>query len=275
MPALGPSTLHHPLADGIPPAWAGAWGEDDYGPWVEIHVGVAQQKLRWIPPGTFLMGSPESENGPMADESPQQPVTISRGFWLFDTPCTQVLWEAVMGENPSSFKGAQRPVECVSWDDCQRFIDSLNSSLPGLQLALPTEAEWEYACRGTTQTSTYIGDLLIDGNGHAKGLEEIAWYSANAVNETHPVGELQPNPFGLFDMLGNVWEWCRDEIFREYAAECVTDPVHEIGESSAGRVIRGGCWGYPARFVRAAYRFGIHPGDLGYNLGFRCSSSGK
>ena len=275
MPALGPATHHHPLAAGIPPAWASAWGEDDYGPWVEIHVGDARQSLRWIPPGTFLMGSPDSENGRHADEGPQQPVTISRGFWLFDTPCTQALWEAVMGENPSRFKGAQRPVESVSWEDCQRFIDSLNSSLPDLQLALPTEAEWEYACRAGTQTSTYIGDLTIDGNGHAKGLEDIAWYAANSDGETHAVGELQPNDSGLFDMLGNVWEWCRDNTFREYAADHVTNPVHWAGNSSANRVIRGGCWGNSARYVRAADRFGYFPGYRVFNLGFRCSSSGK
>ncbi|MFM7867621.1 MAG: formylglycine-generating enzyme family protein, partial [Planctomycetaceae bacterium] len=147
MPALGPATFQHPLADGIPPAWASAWGEDDYGPWVEIHVADARQSLRWIPPGTFLMGSPDSENGRASDEGPQQPVTVSHGFWLFDTPCTQALWQAVTGQNPSHFRGAQQPVESVSWEDCQRFIESLNNSLPDLQLALPTEAEWEYACR--------------------------------------------------------------------------------------------------------------------------------
>ena len=274
MPLLGPSTLQHPLADGIPPAWASAWGEDDYGPWVEIHVADARQSLRWIPPGTFVMGSPESENGRSPDEGPQQPVTISRGFWLFDTPCTQALWQAVMGQNPSHFKGAQRPVESVSWEDCQRFIESLNSSLPDLRLALPTEAEWEYACRATHQTSTYTGDLTIDKKNHAKGLQNIAWYRANSDGKTHPVGQLQPNDFGLYDMLGNVWEWCSDHAYRRYTPDHVTDPVHVVGDSSAFRVFRGGCWVNSAQFVRAAYRNGNHPGFRDYYPGFRCSSSG-
>lgn len=275
MPAVGPSTLHHPLADGIPPAWASGWGEDDYGPWVEIHVGEAQQSLRWIPPGTFLMGSPEKPQLEGFPETPQQLVTISRGFWLFDTPCTQVLWEAVMGGNSSHFKGKKRPVENVSWNDCHEFIERLNRTLPELALALPTEAEWEYACRGTTQSSTPIGDLPMDGNGHAKGLDSIAWYKANADGATHPVGELQPNNFGLYDMLGNVWEWCRDSGFRNYAAEGVTDPVHQVdGSSSAIRVIRGGGWFSSALFVRAACRNGFHAGGRGNFLGFRCSSSG-
>ena len=274
MPLLGPSTLQHPLADGIPPAWASAWGEDDYGPWVEIHVADARQSLRWIPPGTFVMGSPESENGRSPDEGPQQPVTISRGFWLFDTPCTQALWQAVMGQNPSHFKGAQRPVESVSWEDCQRFIDVLNSAHPDLRLALPTEAEWEYACRATHQTSTYIGDLTIDKKNHAKGLENIAWYRANSGSKTHPVGQLQPNDFGLYDMLGNVWEWCSDHGYRRYTPDHVTDPVHLVGDSSAIRVVRGGCWGNSAQHVRASYRVGYHPRTRGGILGFRCSSSG-
>lgn len=271
---LGPSTFDHPLADGIPPSWASAWGEDEYGPWVEIHVDDAKQSLRWIPPGNFLMGSPDKEEGRSQDEGPQQPVTISRGFWLFDTPCTQAFWEAVMEENPSRFKGKQRPVEYVSWDDCQTFIQALNAWLPDLHLRLPTEAEWEYACRGMTQTSTYLGDLSIDKDGHAKRLEHIAWYAANSGGETHPVGELQANEFGLFDMPGNVWEWCRDTCYREYASTPIRDPAYEKGESSAARVIRGGSWDDPARHVRAAFRSGGPPGHRGGSLGFRCSSSG-
>ncbi|MBL8811632.1 MAG: formylglycine-generating enzyme family protein [Planctomycetaceae bacterium] len=274
MVVLGPSTFDHPLADGIPPSWASAWGEDEYGPWVEIHADDAKQSLRWIPPGNFLMGSPDQEEGRRRDEGPQQPVTISRGFWLFDTPCTQGFWEAVMEENPSHFKGKQRPVERVSWDDCQKFIRTLNASVPDLHLRLPTEAEWEYACRGMTQTSTYLGDLSIDKDGRAKRLEQIAWYEANSGGETHPVGELQPNGFGLFDMLGNVWEWCRDNGYRKYTSTRIYDPGYEKVDSPADRVFRGGSWGHSARLVRAAYRDGHRPESSGSALGFRCSSSG-
>ncbi|MFT5327361.1 MAG: sulfatase activating formylglycine-generating enzyme [Planctomycetaceae bacterium] len=276
MPTLGPSTLDHPLANGIPPNWAAAWGDDDFGPWVEIHVGDAKQSLRWIPPGTFLMGSleipPEWEG---YSETPQQTTTISRGFWLFDTPCTQALWEVVMGENPSRFKGPSRPVENVSWHDCQQFVEALNSQLPDLQLALPTEAEWEYACRAGTDTSTYAGDLTIDKNGHADGLEQVAWYTANSENETHDVAELQPNEWGLYDTLGNVWEWCSDNVGRQYTSDAVSNPICVTDDTSALRVIRGGGWGLSALLVRAAYRFGLHPDVRDDSLGFRCSSSGE
>jgi Sulfatase-modifying factor enzyme 1 len=111
------STAHCSAA----PEWADRWGRDDVGPWVEFVIGEARKRMRWIPPGEFLMGSPDSEMARHNDEGPQHPVTISRGFWLFDTPCRQALWEAVMGENPSRFQGAQRPVEQVSWEDCQKF----------------------------------------------------------------------------------------------------------------------------------------------------------
>ena len=266
MPVLGPSTLQHPLADGIPPAWASAWGEDDYGPWVEIHVADARQSLRWIPPGTFVMGSPDSEAGRASDEGPQQPVTISRGFWLFDTPCTQSLWQAVMGQNPSHFKGAQRPVESVSWEDCQRFIHGLNIALPDLRLALPTEAEWEYACRATHQTSTDTGDLTIDEKNHAKGLQNIAWYQANSDGKTHPVGQLQPNDFGLYDMLGNVWEWVND-WWDTYPSSAQVNPTGPVSAST--RVIRGGSWFDGTDYVRSSYRYSFTPGNADNDLGFR------
>jgi formylglycine-generating enzyme required for sulfatase activity len=248
------------------PTWADRWGRDDVGPWVEFVIGETRQRMRWIPPGEFLMGSPKKPEVERYAETPQQPVTISRGFWLFDTPCTQELWQAVMGENPSRFKGAQRPVETVSWEDCQKFHRRLGELCPGLALTLPTEAEWEYACRAGSEAATYAGD---------GSLGEIAWFSGNAGGETHPVGELRPNRLGLHDMLGNVWEWCRDHAGRKYDREQVTDPLHETGVSSAFRVFRGGSWGNSARYVRAACRFGDHPGFRDFSLGFRCSSSGS
>ena len=149
---------------GQPPSWAdkNGWGTDEYGHWVTFSVENKQgqkitQRMRWIEPGTFLMGSPENEPERLDDEGPQHSVTIGRGFWLFDTACTQALWEAVMGENPSRFKGADRPVENVSWNDCQDFLQRLNERLPGLDLALPSEAQWEYACRAGTTTPFSFG----------------------------------------------------------------------------------------------------------------------
>ena len=257
------------------PAWADRWGRDTFGPWVEFVVDDARQRMRWIAPGEFLMGSPEKPELQYGAETPQQPVTISRGFWMFDTPCTQALWQAVNGENPSRYTSDLRPVENVSWEDCQQFLQRLNECCPGLNLNLPTEAEWEYACRAGTKTSTYAGNLEIDENGHAPGLENIAWYSANSGHETHDLGMKSPNAWGLHDTLGNVWEWCRDHSHRPYDAEPVADPLHVKDDPSAYRVIRGGCWGDSALLVRAASRLGYHPGDRLDFLGFRCSSSGS
>ena len=150
----------HPLELGHPPAWACGWGEDRYGVFVEVGVADAVQRMRWIAPGRFVMGSPESEVGRYNYEGPQHEVTLTRGFWLADTPCTQALWTAVMGENPSHYEGdEQRPVEQVSWDNCERFFARLEELRPGFAGRFPSEAEWEYACRAGTRTATYGGDL--------------------------------------------------------------------------------------------------------------------
>ena len=282
--------MGHPLADGVPPAWASGWGEDRFGPFVEFSVGEAIQKFRWVPKGQFTMGSPDDEPGRDTDEGPQHLVDISNGFWLFDTPCSQELYKAVMGNNPSKFDHDQRPVEKVSWEDCQAFMRSVAELVPGLQLTLPTEAEWEYACRAGTQTATYAGPIEIRGVNDAPVLHEIAWYGGNSGVEfdldkgvgasdwqetqfsfpkcgTRKVATREANTWGLYDMLGNVWEWCRDGQ-REYRAELETDPIGP--EASAGRVIRGGSWDFGARSVRAAYRFSLRPVDRDYNIGFRC-----
>ena len=252
----------HPLVTGCPPAWASAWGQDRYGPWVTLCVGEAEQRLRWIPPGRFCMGSDETKEDRDDDEGPRHEVRLTQGYWLFDTPCTQALWQAVMGDNPSGFQGADRPVENVSWEDCQGFIERVNAQLPELGLRLPTEAQWEHACRAGTKTSRY-----------AEELETIAWYEANSGDETHEVGQLEPNAWGLYDMLGNVDEWC-DDGPRDYTEMAQVDPVGPI-EADASRVIRGGSWILSAQFVRAAVRNWLPPGFAVDSLGFRCASSGE
>ena len=256
-----PLLTSHPLATGCPPVWASAWGQDQYGPWVALSVGEVEQRLRWIPPGRFLMGSPEDDREAIDREKPQHPIELSKGFWLFDTPCTQALWQAVTGTNPSRFQGADRPVEQVSWEDCQKFITKLNALLPGLVLRLPTEAEWEYACRAGTDTPRYAQDLGA-----------IAWYFENSGDETHTVGQKDPDAWGLYDMLGNVLEWCHDGR-REYAQERVVDPVGPL-EPGADRVIRGGYCDGVALLVRAAFRLWVVPVNRLHVLGFRCASSG-
>jgi formylglycine-generating enzyme required for sulfatase activity len=252
-------------------------------------------RMRWIPPGLFLMGSPEDEPGRYDDESPRHPVIITQGYWLFDTPCTQALWEAVMEKNPSRFVSPRRPVEQVSWDDVQGFLGLLNERIPGLNLALPSEAQWEYACRAGTDTALYSGPIHILGERNAPALDPIAWYGGNsgvdfdladgeAVPDwpemqypsdqagTRNVGEKLPNPWGLYDMLGNVWEWVQDTWHADYkgAPEDGSAWVFE-DKGRAGRVIRGGSRRTRARGCRCATRDGRRPDDGDRILGFRCA----
>lgn len=252
------------LRYGMPEPWAVEWGEDQHGMFMGFGAGAVVQRLRYIPPGRFLMGSPENELGRWEDEGPQHVVELSEGYWLADTPCTQALWEAVMGQNPSAFVTPKNPVEQVSWDDCQEFLRRLNEQVPGLHARLPSEAEWEYACRGGTSGATWMGEL--DGDETATVLDPIAWYIGNSEGRTHPVGSKAANPFGLYDMLGNVWEWCQD-LHGLYSAAVQVDPTGSTDGSH--RVFRGGAWDVHARYVRAAGRFGYSP-DFRYgNLGVR------
>ncbi len=277
------------------PSWVEQCGRDAFGPWLSFSVPVSAiesvtQRLRWIVPGKFKMGSPRDESGRFGDEGPQHQVAITEGYWLFDTPCTQALWEAVMGENPSYFKSPTRPVERVSWKDCQQFLQRLNERIPGLKLGLPSEAQWEYACRAESETATYAGALEIVGDRNAPALDPIAWYGGNSGIDfelengydstdwkekqyehtkagTHPVGQKQPNQWGLYDMLGNVDEWCKDGK-RDYTNNDERDP---LGPEGGGRVIRGGSWYSNARGTRCACR-GANGPDSHYSLlGFRCS----
>jgi len=253
----------HPLTTGLPAPWATRWGEDRFGAFQAFSAGGVTQQLRWIPPGSFLMGSPETESGRDADERPRA-VEISHGLWLAETPVTQALWRAVMATNPGRFAGSERPVEEVSWEDCQRFCARLNEIVPGLGARLPTEAEWEHACRAGTTTATWVGDLHIDGD-LAPELDAIAWYSGNSGGETHPVRGKAPNPLGLHDMLGNVWEWCSD-WWSTYGAEPAVDPPG--APAGTFRVFRGGSWFSDARLVRAASRL-VNPQGPGGLVGFR------
>lgn len=283
--------LDHPLVTGLAPEWATAWGEDGYGVFVALRVGKAEQKLRYIPRGSFWMGSPKTEQGRWENEGPQHLVTLTEGYWLADTPCTQEFWQEVMGNNPSRFQSPKRPVEQVSWDDVQGFLRRLEEKFPSLAADLSTEAQWEHACRAGTTTSIYVGELKILGASNAPLLDEIAWYGGNSgvgfdlengYSSTHwsekqyphnqagsrEVGQKRPNAWGLYDMLGNVWEWCAD-LWGSYSAEAQIDPGGP--EEGLGRVYRGGSWRYHARSVRAACRYWNGPGIRNDNLGFRFS----
>lgn len=285
--------LRHPLEDGLPPAWASAWGDSRWGPWVAFEVRGVEQRMQWIPPGTFWMGSPDDEPGRNEDEL-RHLVTLTEGFWMAQTPCTQALWTAVMENNPSRFEDPKRPVELVSWDDVQIFLERIEEAQPGLELQLPTEAQWERACRAGTETATYAGPIEILGPHHAPVLDLIAWYGGNSGHEldldpmkaddssgwadkqyphqraaSRRVMERRPNAWGLYDTLGNVWEWCRDGK-RSYASAHAFDPMGPM-DMGTGRVIRGGGWHAHARRVRAADRAASHPAYRGVNLGFRLS----
>ena len=286
------------------PSWARAIGRDGYGLWAELFVKGVAYRMRWIPPGRFVMGSPEGEPGRYKDEGPQHEVTITRGFWLGETPVTQALWEAVMGENPSHFKTPDRPVEQVSWEDCQGeggLMERLHRALDpeegvgGEDLGrfrLPTEAEWEYACRAGTRTATYAGAIELLGERNAPVLDAIAWYGGNSGVEydlddgydssewsekqhehskagTRRVAQKLANAWGLHDMLGNVWEWCMDyaDLASGYASEPQQDPSGPA--TGERRVYRGGAWSTAARDVRAACRLARAPGDRDGDLGLR------
>jgi hypothetical protein len=205
------------------------------------------------------MGSPADEEGRWEHEGPRSEVVIGSGFWMFETPCTQALWEAVPGEgkNPSHYQGADRPVEHVSWDDCQGFLKRLNERLDGLRLSLPSEAQWEYACRAGTETARY-----------QENLDAIAWYRGNSGGESHAVRGKSPNGWGLYDMLGNVWEWCEDPWSED---ERVRSEGSAAAPASALRVLRGGSWRNDPQYVRAAYRSRNEPGLRDVSLGFRCA----
>jgi formylglycine-generating enzyme required for sulfatase activity len=219
-----------------------------------------------IPAGWFMMGSPKDEPGRSDDET-QHKVTISEPFFMQTTEVTQGQWKAVMGNNPSSFKdcGDNCPVENVSWDDIQDFIKKLNRKGEGTY-RLPTEAEWEYAARAGSQTAFSNGDIAEKECGNDPNLSKAGWYCGNAGGKTHEVGQKQPNAWGLYDMHGNVWEWCQD-WYGNYPFGAVTDPTGP--DSGSSRVLRGGSWGSGARICRAARRSSSSPGYGGSNCGFR------
>ncbi len=268
--------LRQALAEGHPPDWASGWGEDRHGVFVEFTLGEVTQRLRWIPAGWFMMGSPEDEPERDEDEGPQHEVIFKQGFWLFDTACTQALWQAVMGENPSHFKGERNlPVERVSWNDVQTFLSRINERIPGLELTLPSEAQWEYACRAETTTPFSFGDNITPKQVNYDGnLPYIGGAKGEYREKTVPVATLPSNPWGFYEMHGNVWEWCADEWHDSYQGAPNDDRAWMTAESrpdGVRRVVRGGSWNDNARNARSAFRY-WGPPDVRYDaLGFRCS----
>lgn len=285
------------------PAWADRMWLDQYGLAVQFHVGTVPFVMRWIPPGQFLMGSPESEQGRYLDEGPQHRVTISRGFWMGETPVTQRQWRAVveavtaqqspdfwgrlaarlglgkdlkdqrpLNPKPSHFADRdEHPVEQVSWRDCVRFCEAFSTLLPeGPRFHLPTEAEWEYACRAGTGSAFSDGSECTRPEGLDPALERLGWCEENSGSETHAVKQKQGNGWGLFDLHGNVWEWCWDGQ-RSYDDDACKDPIGALN-AGALRAVRGGGYRYIAQRCRSAFRDAGAPGDAWLGGGSRLSA---
>jgi len=221
----------------------------------------------YIPGGSFQMGSPPSEEGRDDDESPQFEVTVKQ-FNMQTTELTQFQWKQIMGYNPSCFKGDNLPVEQVSWNDIQAFLRRLNRIDPGKHYRLPSEAEWEYACRAGSNTRFPWGD----DNEYA-ALDLFSWTIVGYTGQTYPVGQKLPNAWGLYDMHGNVYEWCEDWYHRSYAGAPV-DGSAWLSPVGSQRIYRGGGsviqeWGYNARRCRSAYRSRGRPTIRYDDLGFR------
>jgi len=208
-------------------------------------------RLRLIQPGVFTMGSTVGDR----DEQPVHKVTITKAFYMGVCEVTQAQWKAVMRDNPSHFIGPDRPVEQVSWHEAREFCRKL-SEKEGVRYRLPTEAEWEYACRAGTTTELYWGDRWDD---------TLSWVGPPTAGETKPVGTKPPNPWGLHDMIGNVWEWCED-AYGPYAPNDRTDPRVTVGKIGVCR--GGGAWAV-WRYARCAARGNGPPDDKDYHLGFR------
>lgn len=223
-----------------------------------LTVGSVTYKFVYVAPGTFTMGATPEQEYPYNEEEPAHQVTLTNGYYIGQTEVTQALWKAVMGSNPSRFKGDNLPVEQVSWNDCQDFIARLND-MTGQRFRLPTEAEWEYAARGGHQSrgTQYSGAYSIDN---------CAWYDGNSGSKTHPVATKQANELGIYDMSGNVWELCQD-WYGSYSSNAVTNPTGPASGSS--RVIRGGSWYGNARICRVACRNCSAPGYRGSVFGLR------
>ena len=256
----------------FPTTWATSWGEDRFGLWMSLDYKGATLTFRWIVPGTFMMGSQEDEEGRYSNEDLHQ-VTLKQGFWLLDTPVTQAFWQAVNGENPSQFKGDELPVEMVSWDDAQNFIESLNQLHPDLTVRLPWEAEWEYACRaGTTAPFSFEGEI-DSAKTNYRGVWDGKKWGNDALKQTSTMKIYPANPWGLYDMHGNVWEWCQDKWQKDLGEKSTVFDVlseeknkhndKEIdsvqGTVEELRVVRGGSWGDEGGVCRSAFRFRFTP----------------
>ena len=231
---------------------------------IQFNVNGVQFKMVRVEGGTFMMGA-TAEQGDDAfdDEKPAHKVTLD-DYYIAETQVTQALWQAVMGDNPSNWKGDNLPVETISWNDCQEFIRKLNQ-LTGKKFCLPTEAQWEFAARGGNLSKGY----KYAGSDNPN---EVAWFKDNSNSQTHPIKQKKPNELGLYDMSGNVWEWCNDWFDEDYYQ---SSPHHNPqGPTSGGsRVLRGGVWADVAEGSRVSFRSDLNPDFSVSFIGMRLSLS--
>ncbi|TRU27113.1 MAG: formylglycine-generating enzyme family protein, partial [Microcystis aeruginosa Ma_SC_T_19800800_S464] len=258
LPSLSPLPLPLPPPSPLPP------------PFTENLPNGVTLEMVGLPAGQFLMGSPDSDPDAQSDEKPQHQVKVN-SFAIGKYPITQAQYQAVMGNNPSRFKNnPQNPVEDVSWNDAKAFCQKL-SRITGKTYRLPTEAEWEYACRAGTTTRYYFGD-------DANQLGDYAWYYENSNSTTHRVGQKKPNGWGIYDMSGNVWEWCEDDWHNSYAGapDDGTAWLDNDNRSQSGKCLRGGSWSFDPDYCRSANRNRGNPVIHNINYGFRvaCVSPG-
>lgn len=261
------------------PSWSTAVGFDGYGMWADLSVSgngqTAVQRFRWIPAGTFTMGTPDTELGRDLQEGPQHQVTLTKPFWMADTECTQRFWLAVTGSNPSQFTvdGLELPVDTVSWNDlclAGGFLEQVNTLVPGLAATLPTEAQWEYACRAGTTTpfaipvvSAVTINFYTNSDNDPYLPQDPSAFRAKTV-VVKSLGGV--NAWGLYDMQGNVTEWCSTKSGREYSTEPITDPE---GGQRAARDTRGGSWLLTPVQCRSGYRDAFNPNARHEMFGFR------
>ena len=223
---------------------------------IPVKDGISIDMVR-VEAGTFTMGATPEMEYPDDWEKPTHRVTLTNDYYIGKYEVTQVLWQAVMGNNPSKFKGDNLPVEQVSWEDCQKFLSKLNR-ITGKTFRLPTEAEWEYAARGGNKSRGY----QYSGSNN---LSDVAWIRDNSGKKTHAVGTKQPNELGIYDMSGNVWEWCQD-WYGEYSSSSQINPTG--ANDGFRRVYRGGSWNNEVWGCRSSCRYDYTPGLCGY-LGLR------
>ena len=224
---------------------------------IPVKDGISIDMVR-VEAGTFTMGATAEMKVPDDDEKPTHQVTLTNDYYIGKYEVTQALWQAVTGNNPSNYKGDNLPVENVSWNDCQEFISKLNR-ITGKTFRLPTEAEWEYAARGGKKSRGY----QYSGSNN---LADVAWYEDNSGSKTHTIGSKQANELGIYDMTGNVWEWCQD-WYGKYSSSSQTNPTG--ANSGSNRVRRGGGWGGNAWICRSSYRYSYAPGFSNDSLGLR------